>query len=68
MEYVTERKDDEWAKREMQAILGMESGTLLKSYGKHERDEAIRKLKRAGLSGRQIERLTGIGRGIIQRL
>ena len=68
MEYVTEKKDDEWAKREIQAILGMESGTLLKSYGKHERDEAIRKLKHAGLSGRQIERLTGIGRGIIQRL
>lgn len=68
MEYLPEKKDDEWAKRKMRAMLGVESGTMLKTYGKCERDEALRKLKKAGLSGRQIERLTGIGRSIIQRL
>ncbi len=33
---------------------------------KEDRDKAIRKLRAAGLSVRQLERLTGIGRGIIQ--
>lgn len=35
--------------------------------GKVERDASIRRLKMSGLSVRQIERLTGIGRSIIQR-
>lgn len=33
-----------------------------------ERNVAIRRLRRYGMSVRQIERLTGIGRGIIQRI
>ena len=32
-----------------------------------ERNEALRKLKKAGLSVRQIERLTGINRGTVQK-
>ena len=35
---------------------------------REERDEAIRSLLRRGFSIRQIERLSGIGRGVIQRL
>ncbi|MCI9129632.1 MAG: transposase [Eggerthellaceae bacterium] len=35
---------------------------------RQERDVALRRLKGAGLSVRQIERMTGIGRGIIQRV
>ena len=39
----------------------------LPSLPKPERDECLRKLKEAGLSALQIERLTGIGRNIINR-
>jgi hypothetical protein len=35
--------------------------------GKKERNEALRRLKEEGLSTRQIERLTGIGRNTIHR-
>lgn len=37
------------------------------SMPKAKRDDALARLKFAGLSIRQIERLTGIGRGIITR-
>ena len=40
----------------------------LKSLDKQSRDEGIAKLRRAGLSIRQIERFTGIGRGIVSRV
>lgn len=41
---------------------------LMKSMEKGARDDALRKMKSAGLSIRQIERLTGIGRGVISRV
>ena len=41
------------------------SPTDLQSYARPERDAALAKLKNAGLSIRQIERLTGINRGVI---
>lgn len=68
LEYSSCKKDDEWAKGKLRATLHMESGTILKTYEKSQRDDALRKLKEAGLSVRQIERLTGIGRSIIQRV
>lgn len=62
------KKDDEWAKEKIKLCLGVASGTVLQSFEKEERDEALIKLKKSGLSIRQIERLTGINRNIIQRL
>lgn len=55
------------AKQIIQAQLGTDSGTVLQKMGKKERDEALRKLKQNGLSVRQIERLTGISRGVVQK-
>lgn len=40
--------------------------TDLKTVRKELRDNAIRRMNKAGLSIRQIERLTGIGRGAVQ--
>ena len=43
------------------------SGTQLQQWEKKERDAALRELKDAGMSVRQLERLTGINRGVIQK-
>ena len=61
------RKDDEWAKDVIRSILGTETGTAVQRYNRQDRDLTIRMLKLRGLSIRQIERLTGINRGIIQK-
>ncbi len=61
------RKDDAWAKDIVEKIIGVSSGTLIQNYGRCERDQALRLLKSEGLSIRQIERLTGINRGVIQK-
>ena len=61
------KKDDEWAKRLIQQRLGIESGTIIQTYNRANRDEILRKMKKLGISIRQIERLTGLNRGIIQR-
>ena len=47
--------------------LGVRTGAELQKMERKERNEALRKLKERGLSVRQIERLTGISRNIIQR-
>ena len=60
--------DDEWAKEVMQKILNIENGSSIQSYDKESRNEALRQLRENGLSIRQIERLTGISKGIIQRV
>ncbi len=66
MEY-DDRKDDEWGIRIIKKTLDIDSGTVLQSYSREERDDSLRKLKAAGISVRQLERLTGLNRGIIQR-
>lgn len=43
------------------------SGTQLQQWDKRQRDEALRALKARGMSVRQLERLTGINRGVIQK-
>ena len=68
MEFISHKKDDDWAKDILHTTLDIVSGTEIQSYDKKHRNEALRKLKVAGLSCRQIERLTGIGRSIIQRI
>ena len=58
---------DAEAKRIIRTQLKIESGTELQSFDKVTRDHALKLLKRHGLALRQIERLTGINRGIVQR-
>ena len=47
--------------------LKLRSGSQLQDMGKEDRDQALRILKDKGLSVRQIERLTGINRGVVLR-
>ena len=68
LEYTPSRRDDEWAIQTINKLLGMTSGTALQALSKTERNAALRKLKSAGLSLRQIERLTGINRNIVQHV
>ena len=56
---------DNHAKEIIRNQLHIESGTQLQSYDKAARDDALHTLKECGLSVRQIERLTGINRGIV---
>ena len=51
----------QWAMR----ILHLESGTQIQNMDKKKRDQALSILKEEGLSIRQIERLTGINRGVV---
>ena len=67
MEFEPFRKDDEWAKSVIRDLLNVESGTVLQTMSISERNACIRALKSHGLSVRQIERLTGIGRSIVSR-
>ena len=59
---------DEKAKELIKKKLGIESGIVLQSFERKERDAAVAKMDRAGLSERQIERLTGISRRIIHEI
>lgn len=67
MELSFSPKGDTTAASIMRELLGISSGTELQAYEKGARDQALCQLKAAGLSIRQIERLTGISRGIVQR-
>ena len=48
--------------------VGMDNLASIKALAKPARNEALAKMKRAGLTIRQIERFTGIGRGVIQSI
>ena len=67
LEYMPPRHDDAWALKVIHKQLNGKSGTSLQKMDRAERNEALRKLKKAGLSVRQIERLTGINRGTVQK-
>ena len=60
---VTDTQAIEWIRNE----LYLKSGTQVQSMGRADRNQVLRLMKERGLSVRQIERLTGINRGIIQR-
>lgn len=66
MDYA-DHHDDVWAREVVFRRLGLSGGTVLQQYDKKTRNSMLRKLKAEGLSVRQIERLTGISRNIIQR-
>lgn len=63
----TPKKDDSWALQTIQDALNITSGTQIQQFGRTQRDEALTLLKRKGLTVRQLERLTGINRGVIQK-
>ncbi len=67
LEYEKVRHDDMWAKEMVTKCLGVNAGTILQSYCKEDRNDALAKLKKCGLTVRQIERLTGINRNVVQR-
>ena len=61
-------RDDTWALGIIQKTLHITSGTQLQQYERKQRDEALALLKKKGVSIRQLERLTGLNRGIIQKV
>ena len=61
------RLNDHQAQDKIKELLHMESGTKIQELNRVKRDEALRILKEGGLSIRQIERLTGITRGIVMK-
>ena len=61
------RVTDADAKKIIRTLFDVESGVQLQAFEKGERDRAIVRLKKRGLSHRQIERLTGISKSVIQR-
>lgn len=63
----THRIKDNSAKRIIKETLNLDSGTQIQNMNREARDKALHRLKESGLSIRQIERLTGINRGIITR-
>ena len=68
MEYGSEKIDDERSSEIVKRLLGTDSGTAIQSYPRAQRNEALIKLLRAGMSIREVERCTGVSRGIIQEL
>ncbi len=67
LEYIPPKHYDAWALKVIRKQLDGQSGTALQGMERDERDQAQRRLKKAGMTIRQIERLTGISRGIVQR-
>ncbi len=65
---ISDRHDDKWALQVIHRKLQGQSGTCLQHMDPSDRDKALRELKKAGVSVRQLERLTGITRGVIQRV
>ena len=58
---------DEDARRMADELLGQGAAASLRRRSRAERDEGLSSLKAAGLSARQIQRLTGISLGTISR-
>jgi len=65
MEYAAGSIGDKTAAKMISDLLSVKSGTELQQYDREKRDAALHRLKENGLSVRQIERLTGISRGIV---
>ena len=67
LEFEARKRDDDWAKAIITGQLNADSGTALQSLNRKDRNAALQRLLEKGLTVRQIERLTGISRGVIQR-
>ena len=68
MEHESIKRDDKWAVQTMRNACGINSWSEIEMADTSRRNEAIRQMRQAGISVRQIERITGVGRGVIQRL
>ena len=66
-EYDSVKRDNAWALEVIRETFGVVSGTEIASWPQEKRNAALRLLREKGLSIRQIERLTRITRGVIQR-
>jgi REP element-mobilizing transposase RayT len=67
LEYDGPKRDDEWARKVIRECLHEENGMALQALDRQTRNTALRQLKEQGLTVRQIERLTGINRGVVQK-
>ena len=67
MEDVPYKHDDAWALNIIRDTLNGTSGTVVQNMPKRQRDEILGMLKLKGLSIRQLERLTGVSRGVVQK-
>lgn len=68
MEYFHSPKADKWALEQITKCLEGAPANSISTMNKNTRDLHIKKLLSEGLSIRQIERLTGVSRGVIQRI
>lgn len=59
---------DQYARKLLQKKFQIYTTTNIRQMSREKRNEAIRFLKFKGFSVRQIERLTGVSRGIIQHI
>lgn len=64
---VRRRVSDDKALAVARGILGDNPASGIAALDRKARDEALRHLRGKGLTIRQIQRLTGVGRGVIQR-
>lgn len=67
MEAETRKRDDAWALETLKKTLDITSGTQIKAWDRSLRNSALALLKEKGITVRQLERLTGINRGVIQK-
>ena len=67
MESEALKKDDKWALETLKKTLNISSGTQIKAWERSRRNTALVLLKEKGITVRQLERLTGINRGVIQK-
>lgn len=68
LEYKEGRFTDYQATKIIKDYYNIKSASVIRTFDKNERDEAIIFLRSKGLSLRQIERLTGVSRGISQHI
>ena len=61
------RMSDEEAKDLIQKMIGSDNPHILQQKNRNERDDIIKKLKEKEVSIRQLARITGIGRRIIEK-
>lgn len=52
----------------VKSILDIDSPTIISEYPQDKRDECLRVLRRKGFSARQLARITGVGRGIVDKV
>ena len=64
---VTKRMTDEEARGLIKSALGYKNLSTIQALAIPKRNDALRKLKEEGLSIRQISRLTGISKTIVER-